>query len=98
MNLAVIDTGVFEAGVFWLHKPHVCLKAWLRGLMTPVMSEEMHDEYEARLEGVKQEQRFTTDSGLWLDALRTSALWVEPKVFREMVCHDFKENCSLRRH
>ena len=41
MNLAVIDPGVFVAGVFWRHEPHLCLKAWLRGMMTPVMTEDM---------------------------------------------------------
>ena len=49
MNLAVIDTGVFVSGVFWHHEPHLCLKAWLRGLMTPVMTEEILAEYEAVL-------------------------------------------------
>ena len=63
MNLAVIDTGVFVAGVFWRHEPHLCLKAWL------------HAGYDAGddrgnswpntrrcLERVKQEQHFTTDT------------------------------------
>jgi hypothetical protein len=27
MKTAVIDTGVFVAGVFWRHEPHLCLKA-----------------------------------------------------------------------
>ena len=84
MNLAVIDPGVFVAGVFWRHEPHLCLKAWLRGLITPVMTEDMLAEYEAGLELIKQEQQFTTDTELWVDALRTSALWVEPRVFGKM--------------
>jgi transposase len=37
MNLVVIDPTVFVAGVFWRHEPHLCLKAWLRGMITPVM-------------------------------------------------------------
>ena len=41
MSLAVIDPCVFVAGVFWRHEPHLCLKAWLRGLITPVLTEEM---------------------------------------------------------
>jgi putative PIN family toxin of toxin-antitoxin system len=91
MTLAVIDPGVFVAGVFWRHEPHLCLKAWLRGMMTPVMTEEILAEYETGLERVKQEQQFTTDSGLWVDALRTSALWVEPRVFGKTVCRDFED-------
>jgi len=40
---------------------------------------------------VKQEQKFTTNTGLWVDALRTSALWVEPRVIGKMVCRDFED-------
>jgi putative PIN family toxin of toxin-antitoxin system len=92
MNLAVIDTGVFVAGVFCRHEPHLCLKAWLRGIMTPVMSEEILAEYEAVLERVKQEQHFTTDTTLWVNTLRTSALWVTPVPFQEKVGRDPKDN------
>ena len=92
MKLAVIDTGVFVAGVFWHHEPHLCLKVWLHGLMTPVMSEEILAEYEAVLARVKQEQQFTTDTALWLNTLRKSALWVEPIPFEEKVCRDPKDN------
>jgi putative PIN family toxin of toxin-antitoxin system len=92
MNLAVIDTGVFVSGVFWHHEPHLCLKAWLRGIMTPVMTEEILAEYEAVLERVKREQHFTTDTALWLNTLRTSALWVTPIPFQEKVCRDPKDN------
>ena len=91
MNLAVIDPGVFVAGVFWRHEPHRCLKAWLRGMMTPVMTEDMLAEYEAGLEQVKQEQQFTTDTGLWVDALCASALWVEWEPIGKRMCHDFKD-------
>ena len=95
MNLAVIDPGVFVAGVFWRHEPHLCLKAWLRGMMTPVMTEEILAEYEAVLERVKQEQHFTTDTAPWLNTLRTSALWVTPVPFQDKVCRDPKDNKFL---
>jgi uncharacterized protein len=92
MKLAVIDTGVFVAGVFWRHEPHLCLKAWLRGILAPVMTEEILAEYEAVLARVKQEQQFTTDTALWVNTLRTSALWVEPIPFEDKVCRDPKDN------
>ena len=91
MNLAVIDPGVFVAGVFWRHEPHLCLKAWLHGMMTPVMTDEMLAEYEAGLEWVKEEQQFTTDTGLWVDVLRPSALWAESLSVGKIVCRDFKD-------
>ena len=90
MKLAVVDTGVFVAGVFWRHEPHLCLKAWLRGIMTPVMSEEILAEYHAVLARVKEEQRLATDTALWVNTLRTPALWIEPLRFGEKVCRDPK--------
>jgi predicted nucleic acid-binding protein len=95
MNLAVIDPGVFVAGVFWRHEPHLCLKAWLRGLITPVLTEEMLADYEAGLERVKREQQFTTDTGPWVDALRTSALWIEWEAIGKMVCRDRRDEMLI---
>ncbi|HZM02935.1 MAG TPA: putative toxin-antitoxin system toxin component, PIN family, partial [Candidatus Saccharimonadales bacterium] len=92
MQSAVIDTGVFVAGVFWRHEPYLCLKAWLRGILLPVMSEEILREYEAVLERVKREQRFQTDIGSWLDALRSSASWVTPIPLGRKVCRDSKDD------
>jgi putative PIN family toxin of toxin-antitoxin system len=92
MKTAVIDTGVFVAGVFWRHEAHLCLKAWLQGILLPVVSEEILAEYEELLERVKQEQHFQTDTETWLDALRTSALWVTPVALEQKVCRDPKDN------
>ena len=92
MNLAVIDTGVFVSGVFWRHEPRLCLKAWLLGIMTPVMTEEILAEYEVALERMKQEQHLTTDTAFWLNTLRTSALWVTPAPFQDQVCRDPNDN------
>ena len=92
MKLGVIDTGVFVAGVFWCHEPRLCLKAWLHGVLTPVLSEEIIAEYEAALERVRQEQQFMINTALWLDTLRTSALWVEPIPFEDKVCRDRRDN------
>ena len=60
-------------------------------MMTPVMTDEMLAEYEAGLEWVKQEQQFTTDTELWVDALRPSALWAESLSVGKIVCRDFKD-------
>ena len=95
MKTAVIDTGVFVAGVFWRHEPHLCLKAWLHGILVPVISEQILAEYETVLERVKQEQRFTTETGPWLDTLRTSALWVTPVALEQKVCRDPKDDKFL---
>jgi putative PIN family toxin of toxin-antitoxin system len=91
MKLAVLDPGVFAAGVFWRHEPHRCLKAWLHGLLAPVLTEDILAEYEAVLEQTKQEHRFTTNTGLWLDALRESAVWVDAKVIGKNPCRDWRD-------
>ena len=72
MKTAAIDTGVFVAGVFWRHEPHLCLKAWLRGILQPVVSEEIFAEYQRVLERVRREQHFTADTGPWLETVMTS--------------------------
>lgn len=95
MKLAVINPIVLAAGVFWRHEPHLCLKAWLRGMITPVLTEGIQAEYEAVLERVKQKYRFTTDAELWLDALRESAVWVEWEPMRKRVCRDFRDEIFI---
>lgn len=92
MKTAVIDTGVFVSGVFWRHEPHLCLKAWLRGIVLPVMSDEIFSEYETVLERVKREEHFQTEIEPWLDTLRTSALWVTPITLEQKVCRDAKDD------
>ena len=88
MKLTVLDTGVFAAGVFWRHEPHLCLKAWLNGLICPVVSEDIFAEYERVLHQVKKEEGFDTDIEPWLETMRISALWVTPVRLREPVCRD----------
>ena len=73
MKPAVLDTGVFVAGVFWRHEPHACLKAWLADLICPVVSHEIFEEYERVLHEVKTRERFDTEIEPWLNAMHTSA-------------------------
>jgi putative PIN family toxin of toxin-antitoxin system len=92
MKPTVVDTGVFVAGVFWRHEPHACLKAWLAGLICPVVSREIFNEYERVLYEVKTKESFDTEIEPWLEAMRTSALWVTPVKLREPVCRDRQDN------
>jgi putative PIN family toxin of toxin-antitoxin system len=88
VKLVGLDTGVFVAGVFWRHEPHTCLKAWFRGLICPVVSDAIFAEYERTLREVKAQQNFHTEIEPWLDAVRSSAVWVTPVKLREQVCRD----------
>jgi len=68
------------------------VRAWLQGLVLPVISEAIFSEYKAVLKRVKEEQRFTTDTQIWLDTLKTSALWVTPITLEQTFCRDPKDD------
>jgi len=90
--LAVIDTGVFVSGVFWRREPHQILRAWKLGLLTPIVSGEIFDEYERVLEDVKREEDFATDLSPWLEAMKVAAVWVTPAPLGQSVCRDRHDN------
>ena len=90
--LAVVDTGVFVSGVFWRREPHQILRAWKSGLLTPIVSEQIFDEYESVLEDVKREEGFATDLSPWLSALKVAAVWVTPVPLGRSVCRDLKDD------
>ncbi len=95
MKIAVIDTGVLVAGIFWRHESHLCLRAWLRGILLPVVSEEVFAEYAVVLERVKTENHFNVETQPWLEAIRKSALWVTPSPLEHQVCRDPKDDKFL---
>lgn len=95
MNLAVLDTGVLVAGVFWRHEPHQCVQAWLRGWVTMAVSEPVFSEYERVLFEVKAEQGFGLDLEPWLEAVRSTACWVVPTALAEPVCRDPKDDMLI---
>ena len=88
----VIDTGVLVAGVYWRHEAHLCVRAWLRGLIVPVVSDPIYSEYERVLYELKAEQGFQTDLDPWLAAIRKSALWVTPVSLADPVCRDANDD------
>ena len=86
--VAVIDTGVFVSGVFWRREPHRVLRAWKSGLLTPIVSGQIFDEYERVLEDVKREEGFATELSPWLEALKVATVWVPPAPLGRSVCRD----------
>lgn len=90
--LAVIDTGVLVSGVFWRREPHRVLRAWKYGLLTPIVSQQIFDEYKRVLEDVKREESFATDLSPWLDALKVAAVWVARVPLGRAVCRDPKDD------
>jgi putative PIN family toxin of toxin-antitoxin system len=88
----VIDTGVLVSGIYWRHEPHLCVRAWLRGLIMPVVSDPIYSEYDRVLHEVKAEQGFQTDLDPWLEAIRKSALWITPAPLAGQVCRDANDD------
>ena len=88
----VIDTGVLVSGIYWRHEAHLCVRAWLRGLIVPVVSDPIYAEYERVLHEVKTEQGFQTDLETWLVAIKESALWVTPIALANQVCRDANDD------
>ena len=88
----VIDTGVLVAGIYWRHEPHLCVRAWLQGLIVPVVSDPIYSEYDRVLHEVKAEQEFHTDLEPWLAAIKRSALWITPVPLTEQVCRDANDD------
>lgn len=56
--------------------------------MSPVVSDEIFAEYERVLREVKKQQGFDAEVEPWLEAVRTSALWVTPVKLSQQVCRD----------
>jgi len=91
MNV-VIDTSVLVAGVFWGSEPHRVVRAWVRALIVPVVSEEIFEEYERVLVRTRDREGFTTDLSPWLETLRKHTLWVEPITLNEPICRDVSDD------
>ena len=90
--LAVVDTGVLVSGVFWRHEPHRILRAWRCGLLTPVISRPIYDEYERVLAEVKQKEGFAVDVSPWLEGINAAAVFVTPTLLGRSVCRDPKDD------
>jgi len=95
VNLAVLDTGVLVAGIFWRHEPYQCVQAWVRGLLRLAVSEALFSEYQRVLREIKSEQGLTTDLEPWLDAVRRTALWAIPRPLTKPVCRDPRDDIVI---
>ena len=95
MTPVVMDTGVFVAGVFWRSEPHKCVKAWLLGMVSLVVTDAIYEEYERTLRRVKFDQGFDTDLAPWLTLVREYGVWVTPDTFPTPVCRDPKDDIMI---
>lgn len=92
MRVGVIDTGVVVAGIYWRNQPHRVLRAVALGILQPVLTEPIFDEYVRTAWRLRERERLTPEPTLWLETFQTVAIWVSPVVLQESVCRDRKDD------
>lgn len=88
MRVGVVDTGVFVAGIYWCNEPHQVLRAVALGILRPVLTEPVFDEYVRAAWRLRERERFTPEPTRWLETFRAVALWVSPMTLEQPVCRD----------
>lgn len=92
MRIGVIDTGVFVAGIYWRNEPHKVLRAVALGILQPVLTEPVLDEYVRTAWRLRDQEGLNSEPTPWLETFQTAALWVAPVALREPVCRDRKDD------
>lgn len=88
MRVGVVDTGVFVAGIYWRNEPHKVLRAVALGILQPILTEPIFDEYVRTAWRLRERERLTPEPTPWLETFQTVAIWVSPAALRESVCRD----------
>ena len=85
-SIAVLDTSVIVAGIFWQSDAYRCLIALTRRRFFVVGCDEIFSEY--RRSALKREKQFGIDPRPMLDYLEMSARKIKPAHLRAPVCRD----------
>lgn len=97
--IAVLDSGVVVAGIFWRNEPYRCLVALAQRRFVLAASDSILDEYECSTWEVKAKQRIPENPRPWLDYVRRRARRIEPIALARPVCRDPKDDqfveCAL---
>ena len=92
MRVGVVDTGVVVAGIYWRNDPHRILRAVALGMLRPVLTEPIFDEYVRTAWRLKERERLTSEPTPWLETFQAVALWVSPTTLERPVCRDPKDD------
>jgi len=92
VRVGVVDTGVFVAGIYWRNEPHKMLRAVALGLLQPVLTEPVFDEYVRTAWRLRERERLKPEPTPWLDIFQTNAIWASPLALPEYVCRDHKDD------
>jgi putative PIN family toxin of toxin-antitoxin system len=92
-SIAILDTSVVVAGIFWKTDAHRCLVALTKRRFFIAGCEEIFSEY--RRSALKREKQFGVDPRPILDYLETTARKIEPVHLPEPVCRDSNDEIFL---
>jgi putative PIN family toxin of toxin-antitoxin system len=92
-SIAVIDTSVVVAGIFWKTDAYRCLVALTKRRLFIAGCDEIFLEY--RCSTLKREKQFGVDPRPMLDYLETVARKVEPIRLRGRVCRDASDEIFI---
>lgn len=92
-KIAVLDTSVVVAGIFWKTDAHRCLVALAKRRFFIAGCEEIFSEY--RRSTLKREKQHCIDPRPMLDYLEAAALKVEPVHLLTPVCRDSSDEIFL---
>ena len=97
--IAVLDTGVVVAGIYWKAEPHRCLVAFARRQFSMALTETVFEEYVRVAWRVKREERLLVNPEPWLNFLRDKAKFFVPTPLTKPICRDPKDDpfitCAL---
>ena len=88
MTLAVMDTGVLVAGLYWFNEAHRCLRAWQQGVFHLAVSDAVFEEYRRVAWRVKERERMSGDPEPMLRLIRERGVWVVPEPLSRPLCRD----------
>ena len=92
-NIAVLDTSVVVAGIFWKSDAYRCLVALTRRRFFVAGCGEIFSEY--RRSALKRENQYGIDPRPMLDYLETAARRIEPVRLRKPVCRDSSDEIFI---
>ena len=93
--IAVLDTGVVVAGIFWRAEPHGCLLAFARRKCAIAVTELVFSEYVKVAWRVRQQEALSINPEPWLAFIRDKARFGMPLPLAHRVCRDPKDDRFL---
>ena len=95
MRIGVVDTGVFVAGIYWRNEPHQVVRAVALGILRPVLTEPVFEEYVRTAWRLRERERLTSEPTQWLETFQAVALWVSPMALEQPVCRDHMDDMFI---